>query len=194
MSNERRRPAAAPAIGEGWHVAAVRWTTSGNTPAQRGGHILENRSTRGTGMNRTEPDDRYLDSAEASAIPAAQPSRSPIHRREGHSMKTCITQGQQATRGVRRIACIAALGMAFTFALPHAAHAQVPTPPPVPDNIRVLPPDQVFLLGRGVGTQNYECQPSPTIGQVAWTLFTPQATLFNDQQRAAHYPLLQPQP
>ena len=48
MSNERCRPAAAPAIGEGWHVAAVRWTTSGNTPAQRGGHILENRSTRGT--------------------------------------------------------------------------------------------------------------------------------------------------
>jgi hypothetical protein len=96
-------------------------------------------------------------------------------------MKTSITQGQQATRGVRRIACIAALDMALTFALPFAAHAQVPTPPPVPDNIRVLPPDQVFLVGRGVGTQNYECQPSPTIGQVAWTLFTPQATLFNDQ-------------
>ena len=96
-------------------------------------------------------------------------------------MKTRITHGQQTTRGVRRIACITALGIALTFAAPHAAHAQVPTPPPVPDNLRVLPPNQVFLVGRGVGTQNYECQPSPTIGQVAWTLFTPQATLFNDQ-------------
>ena len=71
--------------------------------------------------------------------------------------------------------------MAFTFALPHAAHAQVVTPPPVPADLEV-PAEQAFLLGRGVGTQNYECQPSPSIGQVAWTLFTPEATLFNDQQ------------
>lgn len=96
-------------------------------------------------------------------------------------MNTRITPGQQTTRGVRRLACTTALGIALAFALPHAAHAQVPTPPPVPDNLRVLLPNQVFLVGRGVGTQNYECQPSPTIGQVAWTLFTPQATLFNDQ-------------
>ena len=97
-------------------------------------------------------------------------------------MKICITQGQQTTRAVRRIACIAALGMAFTFALPHAAHAQVVTPPPVPPGLEVDPPNQAFLVGHAVGTQNYACQPSPSIGQVAWTLFTPEATLFNDQR------------
>lgn len=96
-------------------------------------------------------------------------------------MKTYITQRQQTARGVRRLACITALGIALAFALPGAAHAQVPTPPPVPDDLLVQPPNQLFLVGRGVGTQNYECQPSPTIGQVAWTLFTPQATLFNER-------------
>ena len=37
-------------------------------------------------------------------------------------------------------------------------------------------------MGHGVGTQNYECQPSSSIGHVAWTLFTPEATLFDDQK------------
>ena len=84
---------------------------------------------------------------------------------------------------------VAALGMAFTFALPHAARAQVVTPPPVPDDLRVLPPNEVFLVGHAVGTQNYVCQPSPTIGHVAWTLFTPQATLFGDRgdQLTTHF-------
>jgi hypothetical protein len=73
------------------------------------------------------------------------------------------------------------LGMVFTFALPHAAHAQVVTPPPVPTDLRVEAPNEAFLLGRGVGTQNYVCQPVRSLGRVAWTLFTPEATLFSDQ-------------
>jgi hypothetical protein len=41
--------------------------------------------------------------------------------------------------------------------------------------------------GDGVGTQNYICLPSGT--GFAWTLFTPQATLFNDEgdQLTTHF-------
>jgi len=56
------------------------------------------------------------------------------------------------------------------------------TPPPVPPGLEVDLPNQAFLVGHAVGTQNYVCQPSPSIGQVAWTLFTPEATLFSDQR------------
>ena len=76
---------------------------------------------------------------------------------------------------------VTTLGIALTLALPHAAQAQSVTPPPVPTNIEVAPPDQPFLLGRGLGTQNYECQPVGSLGRVDWVLFTPQATLFSDQ-------------
>jgi Protein of unknown function (DUF3455) len=77
---------------------------------------------------------------------------------------------------------VTAAAIAFTIALPNAAHAQSVTPPPVPANIAVPAPNQAFLLGRGVGTQNYVCSPTGPLGQVAWTLFTPQATLFTDQR------------
>ena len=77
---------------------------------------------------------------------------------------------------------MAALGMALTFALPSAAHAQIITPPLVPTGLEVDAPNEAFLLGRGVGTQNYICQPAASLGRVAWTLFTPQATLFSDER------------
>jgi Protein of unknown function (DUF3455) len=82
---------------------------------------------------------------------------------------------------MRRAACAILLGMVVTVATPTAGHAQTITPPVVPDNLEVPAPNQPFLVGHGVGTQNYVCLPSPSIGRVAWTLFTPQATLFNDQ-------------
>ena len=46
-----------------------------------------------------------------------------------------------------------------------------------------------FLLGRGFGTPNYECQPVDSLGRVDWVLFTPQATLFDDgdQQIITHF-------
>jgi Protein of unknown function (DUF3455) len=86
-------------------------------------------------------------------------------------------------------ASIAALGMAVTLALPHAAYAQGVTPPTVPDSLRVGPGNVAFLLGRGVGTQNYVCQPADSLGRVAWTLFTPEATLFSDEadQLTTHF-------
>jgi hypothetical protein len=73
---------------------------------------------------------------------------------------------------------VTTLGNALTLALPHAAQAQGVTPPPVPANIEVAAPDVAFLLGRGYGTQNYECQPVRSLGRVDWVLFTTQATLF----------------
>jgi Protein of unknown function (DUF3455) len=100
----------------------------------------------------------------ASAIPVAPPS-GRIHTLQGKEMRNHVT----------------ALGIALTIALPHAAHAQTVTPPPVPPGLEVEAPNQAFLLGRGVGTQNYVCQPSSSLGRVVWTLFTPQATLFTDQ-------------
>ena len=89
--------------------------------------------------------------------------------------------------------CIALLGLSLICALPQAAQAQTVTPPIVPPGLEVDAPNQAFLLGHAFGTQNYECQPVRFSWTVAWTLFTPQATLFSDE-RAAHHPLRQSQP
>jgi hypothetical protein len=84
---------------------------------------------------------------------------------------------------------ITTLAIAVTFALPYAAHAQAVTPPAVPAGLEVDAPNEVFLLGRGVGTQNYVCQPVNSLGRVDWVLFTPQATLFDDfnEQLTTHF-------
>jgi hypothetical protein len=97
-------------------------------------------------------------------------------------MKNCNTTEQQTTQRSPIIGCLSALGLALTFAVPQAAHAQSVTPPSVPAGLEVPPPNVAFLVGHAIGTQNYECQPSPRLGRVAWTLFTPQATLFSDQE------------
>ena len=82
------------------------------------------------------------------------------------------------------IACATALGLALTTAPARAQGA-----PPVPANIEVPAPNESFLLGRGIGTQNYVCQPGRSIGQVEWSLFTPQATLFSSDgtQLTTHF-------
>ena len=71
--------------------------------------------------------------------------------------------------------------------LPQPAHADKVTPPPVPANIQVPAGNKAFLVGHAVGTQNYVCLPSGA--GVAFTLFTPQATLFkdNDKQITTHF-------
>ena len=59
--------------------------------------------------------------------------------------------------------------------------------PPVPQQLKVEDGNKVFLVGHGVGTQNYVCKPSGT--GVAFVLFTPQATLFDDdgKQLITHF-------
>jgi len=81
--------------------------------------------------------------------------------------------------------CAAAFGLAL--ALPQLSQAVQITPPPVPDGIEVEAGNQAFLEGHAVGTQNYVCVPSAS--GFAWTLFTPEATLFNDdgKQLTTHF-------
>jgi hypothetical protein len=83
------------------------------------------------------------------------------------------------------------LAVLSIIAVPTLAGASTITPPPVPDNVKVLPPNHPFFEGHGVGTQNYVCLPSAKSATgVAFTLFTPQATLFDgdfDRALTTHY-------
>lgn len=74
----------------------------------------------------------------------------------------------------------AVVGLVFATGL-HAAQFDDVTQPPVPDTIVVPATAEGFLLGHGVGTQNYVCVPSGS--GFAWSLFTPEATLFSDEGR-----------
>ena len=51
--------------------------------------------------------------------------------------------------------------------------------PPVPSNLEVPAGYSLFFHGYAVGTQNYVCLPTAS-GGFAYTLFTPEATLFDD--------------
>ena len=109
-------------------------------------------------------------------------------------MKNCNTNERRIPKKIPFIAPVTALGMALTLGLPQAAHAQTVTPPSVPAEIQVPAGNEAFLLGHGVGTQNYACVPSPSVGHVDWVLFTPQATLFSDlgEQLITHFSSLNP--
>jgi Protein of unknown function (DUF3455) len=73
--------------------------------------------------------------------------------------------------------------MAFAVSLPQSVHAD-----PVPSNIKVPHGNQGFLEGHAVGTQQYICLAS------GWTLFGPQATLFNDLDEQVITHFLSPNP
>jgi hypothetical protein len=96
-------------------------------------------------------------------------------------MKNPSTSDNQTTRRIRSIASTAALAAALAVSLPQPAHADNVTPPPVPDGLEVPEGNRAFLVGHAVGSQNYVCLPSGA--GFAWTLFTPQATLFDDHGR-----------
>ena len=83
----------------------------------------------------------------------------------------------RTTRRMPPIVRTTALAMALTVSLAHSAHAERPTPPPVPAKLDVDAGSRAFLVGHATGTQNYICLPSGST--FAWTLFTPEATLFN---------------
>lgn len=83
----------------------------------------------------------------------------------------------------------------LAFAQPAAAVPEDVIPPPVPANLAVNAGETAFLIAHATGTQNYICLPgAATPTGIAWTLFGPQATLFNDAQEqvATHY--LSPNP
>ena len=90
------------------------------------------------------------------------------------------------TRRLRMVAWTTTFVAGLMVSLPQLAHAQNSISPPIAPGLEVEEGNEPFLLGRGVGTQNYVCAPcDPTKANcplgVAFTLFTPQATLFNDQ-------------
>jgi hypothetical protein len=94
-------------------------------------------------------------------------------------MKNWNRLSNQATRRIIPTACATALAVAFAVSLP--AHAGKVTPPPVPDQLKVEDGTHAFLVGHALGTQNYVCAPSATsTTDVAYVLFTPEATLYND--------------
>ncbi len=123
-------------------------------------------------------------------------------------MKNCNSPKNRTARRFLLIACATALAGAFTVAVQHPAHADPVTPPPVPDNVKVPPGATAFLVGHATGTQNYVCSPCPNpttppgtkcpASGFAFMLFTPEATLFgdNEKQVITHYfsPNLNPIP
>jgi hypothetical protein len=107
-------------------------------------------------------------------------------------MKNCNASKNQTTNRVLLTACATALAAAFAIALPQPAYADEVTPPPVPVNIKVEAGNEAFLVGHAVGTQNYVCLPSGT--GVAYVLFTPEATLFSDDEKQLTTHFFSPNP
>jgi len=102
-------------------------------------------------------------------------------------MREVYVLDMKTTRLFLVAACIIALAVVLAVISPQAAKADDFTPPPVPANIQVPEGSKLFFVGHAIGTQNYVCLPSG--GGVSFTLFTPQATLFNDQNEevTTHY-------
>jgi hypothetical protein len=110
-------------------------------------------------------------------------------------MRNCNASSNQNIRPISCIACATALAVAFMVSWPQLAHADSVTPPPVPANIQVPAGNTAFLVGHAIGTQNYNCRPSSTsISGVAFTLFTPQATLFSDNNKEVTTHFFSPNP
>src|SRR5215216_6242418 len=98
------------------------------------------------------------------------------------------------TRRLLMVAWTTTLVVGFMVSLPQLAHAQNSISPPIAPGLEVEAGNEPFLLGRGVGTQNYVCSPcDPTKANcplgVTFALFTPQATLFDDdgEQIITHF-------
>jgi len=101
-------------------------------------------------------------------------------------MKNGNAPKRQAKRPLLSIARATAVAVTLAISLQSANAAKV-TPPPVPTDLQLLPGNHAFFVGHAVGTQNYVCLPSGS--GVKFVLFTPQATLFsdNDKQVTTHY-------
>jgi hypothetical protein len=90
------------------------------------------------------------------------------------------------------MACVSALGTAFLIALPHVAHAQHLTPPPVPGTLNPPEGSELFLIGHAFGTQDYVCAASGS--GVAFVLTTPEAVLFDTPARRVVNHFFSPNP
>ena len=94
-------------------------------------------------------------------------------------MTDCSSKKRKKTARLMLTTCVA-LGLALTVGV-RAAHADDIPRPRVPGPLEVEDGNEVFRVGHGVGTQNYVCATSTTsLTGFAFSLFTPQATLFDD--------------
>jgi hypothetical protein len=103
-------------------------------------------------------------------------------------MKNRYASEPRATRRNLSSAAVTALAVALATSLSQPAHADEVTPPQVPASIQVPEGNVPYLMGHAIGTQNYICAPRKE-GGFAWSLYTPQATLFSDGDRQVitHY-------
>jgi hypothetical protein len=94
---------------------------------------------------------------------------------------------RRVTRRTPGIGRGAALALALAASLAQPADAERLAAPPVPPDLEVEAGSRAFLVGHAAGTQNYICLPAGS--GFAWTLFTPEATLFSGQGRqlATHF-------
>lgn len=99
---------------------------------------------------------------------------------------------KHATLGIVVTAALSLSAAAAPDAADRHRHKDRVERPTVPANLEVDPAYRPYLITQAHGTQNYLCLPSST--GVAWTLFGPQATLFDDEldQVMTHY--LSPNP
>ena len=102
-----------------------------------------------------------------------------VPARKEDPVKTRKASPNRAPRRILKIACGAALAVAFTAVPPASARAEKVTPPPVPAEIAVPAGNRAYLEGHAVGTQNYICLQAG-VG-FSWTFIGPQATLFDDK-------------
>jgi hypothetical protein len=105
-------------------------------------------------------------------------------------MNTFNEANRKTLRSIVTSAIVVTLGAGLTSMSPAVrAHDRTHkiTPPAVPTSIQVPAGNRAFAVGKASGTQNYICLPSGA--GFAWTLFTPQATLFSasDKQIITHF-------
>jgi hypothetical protein len=111
----------------------------------------------------------------------------------------------QTTYSLLLIACVAALAVVLTVSRPQPVYAAFDIElPPVPPGLQVPAGNKAFLVGHAVGTQNYICLPCPNAttpaamcpdaSGFAFILFTPEATLFNDDEKQITTHFFSPNP
>jgi hypothetical protein len=108
-------------------------------------------------------------------------------------MRVGLVVGTVGFMTIRAALHVLALTAALGAVAPQPGDGGRAAPPPVPANLAVPAGHRPHLVGHATGTQNYVCLPSGT--GVAWTLFGPQATLFDDsgsKQLMTHF--LSPNP
>lgn len=86
----------------------------------------------------------------------------------------------------------AALALSALLAVTTAARAESIQLPPMPGNVAVDAGHVAFLVGHATGTQNYICLPAGS--GYAYSLFTPEATLFSNRGRQLTTHFFSPNP